>query len=244
MNKVNSLLSERLKTKERPKKMKSLASKSAEGGLSSFAGLFGSADLSPSEREKLEDLLTRYSGEGEDISDDLRSLVGITSEVKAINNQAAILHGERIKKAQQLFKGYREGAFSAWLMATYGNRQTPYNFLQYYEFYRVLPEGQKSLLEDVPRQAVYTLASRDGDVGSKVRFLEECKGLTKDRILQGIRESFPLSSEDGRRQKMESVLLTGLQKLHRQVKGKRMKLSSSQKEACRAMIEDLENLIS
>lgn len=79
--------------------------------------------------------MTQFSsGEG-NLTLDLAELSLITSEVKAINNQAAILHGERIKKAQTLLKSYQEGAFSAWLNATYGNRQTPYNLMQYYEFF-------------------------------------------------------------------------------------------------------------
>ena len=44
------------------------------------------------------------------------------------------------KERKTILKNYRDGAFSAWLIATYGNRQTPYNFLQYYELYITLPE--------------------------------------------------------------------------------------------------------
>ena len=90
---------------------------------------------------------------------DLEFLTTITSEVKAINNQAIILHGERIKQCTRTFlTKYRDGAFSAWLISTYGNRQTPYNFLQYYEFYQSLNLELQKRMDDMPRQVVlYTL---------------------------------------------------------------------------------------
>ena len=77
------------------------------------------------------------------------------------------MHGERIKKAQEILKSYRDGAFTAWLLAAYGNRQTPYNFLQYYELYTALSPGLHSQLEAMPRHAVYVLASRSGELTQK-----------------------------------------------------------------------------
>ena len=147
MAKVNSLLSERLKLPlEKLSKMTNLAEMSSSGHLSSFSGVFKVSELSDKEQEQLRFLLEEY-GEGQDIGQDFTSLSAITSEVKAINNQAAILHGERIKKAQELLKKYREGAFTFWLIQTYGNRQTPYNFLQYYELYQSLPHILLSKLD-------------------------------------------------------------------------------------------------
>src|ERR1700677_3684402 len=116
MSKFNDLLNLRFKTKETQQpKMTALVERSNNGDLSSFSGVFRVMPLNDQEKE------------------DLEALTAITSEVKAITNQAVILHGERIKRAQEILKKYRDGAFTAWLFATYGNRQTPYNFLQYYE---------------------------------------------------------------------------------------------------------------
>ena len=160
MSKVNDLLFSRLKQKF--SKMTELAEVSSKGQLSSFSGVFKVHPLSEQEHDSLEELLKSYQGETEvSIERDLDVLSGLTSEIKAITNQAAILHGERIQKAQQIFKNYRDGAFSAWLLTTYGNRQTPYNFLQYYEFYLELPSNLIPKLDEIPRQAIYTLASRD-----------------------------------------------------------------------------------
>src|ERR1700690_3631894 len=134
MSKVNDLLFNRLRQKF--SKMTELAEISSKGNLSSFAGVFKVSPLTVQEKEDLEALLNDYKSESQyAIADDLSTLSSLTSEIKAINKKAAILHGERIQKAQEILKKYRDGAFSAWLVNTYGNRQTPYNFLQYYEFY-------------------------------------------------------------------------------------------------------------
>ena len=154
MAKVNTLLTERLKKpSEKLSKMSTLAEMSSSGNLSSFSGVFRVAQLSTKEHENLQQLLTQYRKEEGSSLRDLEQLVSLTSEVKAINNQASILHGERIKKAQEILKRYQDGAFSAWLMQTYGNRQTPYNFLQYYELYIALPQVLIPKLSSMPKQA-------------------------------------------------------------------------------------------
>ena len=143
ISKFNDLLNLRFKQKEKtqPPKMTALVERSNNGDLSSFSGVFRVAQLNEKEKADLESILRTFRiGEAVDFDGDLKALMAITSEVKAITNQAVILHGERIKRAQELLKKYREGAFTAWLFSTYGNRQTPYNFLQYYEFYSILPQ--------------------------------------------------------------------------------------------------------
>lgn len=168
-----------------------MAKKSAEGNLTSFSGLFSIAELNEGERGYLEALLTEYNPGKQNINHDLNNLISITSEVKAINNQAAILHGERIKKAQKILTKYEEGAFSAWLVAAYGNRQTPYNFMQYYDFYTSMPNRLHPQIETMPRQAIYTLSSRSGDLNKKKAIVEKYNGETKSELLSLIRESFP-----------------------------------------------------
>ena len=100
-------------------------------------------------------------------------MISLTCEVKAINNQAAILHGERIKKAHQILTPYKDGAFTAWLISTYGNRQTPYNLMQYYEFCEAMPKNLREQIEWMPRQAVYVLATRTGEWKIKQEIVEK-----------------------------------------------------------------------
>ncbi len=117
MAKVNSLLFTALKTgDEKLSKMTNLVEMSSNGNLSSFSGSFPRQRRSMQKKKKSS---KRFSN---NIKTKLKrsttilsSFDSITSEVKAINNQAIILHGERIKKAQEILKNYRDGAFTAWL---------------------------------------------------------------------------------------------------------------------------------
>ena len=120
MSKFNDLLNLRFKQKavQQPK-MTALVERSNNGNLSSFSGVFRVSQLSEKEKADIETILHNFRmKETVDLEADLKALMAITSEVKAITNQAVILHGERIKRAQEIFKNYREGAFTAWLFST------------------------------------------------------------------------------------------------------------------------------
>ncbi len=228
MSKVNDLLFNRFRQKF--SKMTELAEISSKGNLSSFAGVFKVSPLTSQEKEDLETLLNEYKSESAyTISDDLLNLSSLTSEIKAINNQAAILHGERIQKAQEILKKYRDGAFSAWLINTYGNRQTPYNFLQYYEFYLQLPATLHPKLDEMPRQAIYTLASRDAPFDQKEELLKNYNGETKNEVLTLIRKTFPLEDRDGRREDLGEQAVIALKKLEELFIQKRFRPTDDQK---------------
>lgn len=213
MAKVQDLLSSRCKTtKNNTSKMAALAEQTAQGKRSGFSGLFSVEPLSDQEKNSLESLLDRYSNGSQDLEKDLNTLVSITSEVQAINNQAALLHGERIKKAQALLKKYADGAFTAWLIETYGNRQTPYNLLQYYEFHSKVCSSLRTQLEKMPRQAIYTLASREGCFEKKCEIVAQYKGETKAELLTLIRQIFPLNESDGRQTTSGEATLSALKK--------------------------------
>jgi hypothetical protein len=243
MSNVNSLLTERLKKGDHSSKMATLAKQSASGQLTSFSGIFGVSELTNNEKSSLERILTEYALEDDDVSNDLASLVSITSEVKAINNQAVLLHGERIKKAHGILTKYRDGAFTAWLIAAYGNRQTPYNFLQYYEFYETLPKALKPKVDTMPRQAVYTLASRQGAFEKKQAIITNYKGETKTELLQHIRKAFPLDVEDKRREDVGESAIKTLTRLYSSLKGKRTELSKQQKRSLGQLLENLQQIL-
>lgn len=243
MSNVNALLGERLKKSGQTSKMAAVAKQSAEGNLTSFSGIFSVSELSGADKESLAILLKEYASTDEDLSGDLNALISITSEVKAINNQAAILHGERIKKAHEILIKYQDGAFTAWLIATYGNRQTPYNFLQYYEFYEALPRSLRPQIEAMPRQAVYTLASRDGPLASKQRIVENFSGQTKAELLLQIRETFPLPVKDKRRPDFAQSAIQILQKLYHGLDSSEASITNQQKKTICQLLIDLRNLI-
>jgi hypothetical protein len=243
MAKVNTLLSERLKKPtEKVSKMSNLAGLSSSGNLSSFSGVFRVSQLSQAEHQNLEELLKQYGPQEEVSRQDLEQLVSLTSEVRAINNQAAILHGERIKKAQDILKGYRDGAFSAWLIQTYGNRQTPYNFLQYYELYTALPQMLIPKLSSMPKQALYTLASRTGSMALKEEIIKNYQGETKQELLDLIRKTFPLADTDKRAQDFSIYTITVLARLHEVLTGGPFAASSKQKKTIKSLLKQIAQL--
>lgn len=241
MSKVNSFLAQRLKSASKTlSKMTSLADLSSSGQLSGFAGIFQVTPLTEKEQEILKSILSEYCGDTNDVVKDFELLTGITSEVKAINNQAAILHGERIKKAQIILKDYRDGAFSAWLIATYGNRQTPYNLLQYYEFYTAIPKELHEKLSEMPRQVIYTLASRSGAQELKEEIVKNYHGQPKHELLLLIRNQFPLSDSDRRLKDLSNYTISTLEKLRLSLTPKNFNPSEAQKKKILELLHTLQ----
>jgi len=243
MSKVNALLTQRLRKTDSSSKMAAMAQQSANGHLSSFSGLFSISELSEREKSAIETILKEYAFDHEDVEQDLANLISITSEVKAINNQAALLHGERIKKAHTILTRYRDGAFTAWLLAAYGNRQTPYNLMQYYEFHEAMPKRLRLQIEAMPRQAIYTLASREGALEKKQEIVEKYQGETKAELLILIREAFPLDEKDGRRKNSGESAIEALRRLHRDLKKRPTHFTRTQKEAAMTLLEEIQRLI-
>lgn len=243
MANVNALLTKRLSKSDQSNKMAQMAKQSARGGLTSFSGVFSVTELNEDEKKTLEEILNEYATDQVNIGNDFSSLISITSEVKAINNQAAILHGERIKKAQTILKQYHDGAFTAWLIATYGNRQTPYNFLQYYEFYNAINQDLRPQIEIMPRQAVYTLASRDAPINEKVKIIKEYKGQTKSELLSLIRERFPLEEDDKRKQSIADSAILNLRRVYNSLDRKNLKLNRKHKRQLNEILDEIYVLV-
>jgi len=242
MVKFNDLLNLRLRSKEKQKpKMTALAELSNEGSLSSFSGVFKINTLNESEKDALSGILENFREEEKDvdIKQDLKNLTTITAEVKAITNQAVILHGERIKKAQKILRNYKEGAFTSWLMTTYGNRQTPYNFLQYYEFYMDMPQPLRTQIDSMPRQAIYTLASRSGDLVKKQDIVKNYKGQPKQELLSIIRKLFPLSEEDKRQPNLAEQAIVSLKKVHSLLTHHLFSPNNKQKDEISKILDEL-----
>ncbi len=242
MSKLTDILQERfLKKKENPK-MSDLAKQSTDGELTAFSGMFQLSKLANQEVSQIEEILKTHAiEEGAGVDHDLRDLLAITQEVRAITNQAVILHGERIKRAQNILKQYKEGAFTAWLIATYGNRQTPYNFLQYYEFYSKIPKNLQTKLEEMPRQAIYTLASRHGSQEMKEEIVKSYQGETKQQLLHKIRLEFPLASTDRRREDIGEGAAKILGKLAERFRT--AEISPEQKKTLIEQLHQLEGLL-
>lgn len=246
MAKFQDLLNFRFRAKDpdATDKMTALVERAASGDLSSFSGVFRVAELNETEKQELAGILREYrNNDADDVSADLKSLEAITSEVKAITNQAVILHGERIKRAQDLFKHYRDGAFTAWLFATYGNRQTPYNFLQYYEFYHTVPSDLHAKIDQMPRQVVYTLASRAGELEKKRQIIESYSGQPKKELLTLIRKQFPLPEDDRRHPNFTQHALQFLRRAKETLRNPVCVPSEAEKGQLKLVLEQLRQLV-
>lgn len=224
-------------------KMNELVERSSSTPLTSFSGAFQVNPISDNERVSLQTLLEKYQNEGSNISEDLNFLSTITSEVKAISNQAVILHGERIKRAQELFKKYRDGAFSNWLLKTYGNRQTPYNFMQYYELYTALPKKLQGIVDEMPRQAIYSLSSRSASQNKKEAFVKEYKGESKTELLEKLRSSFPLPKQDKRNPNKTKSVFDHLKRAMKVMKEDRFIPSNEEKMELKGLVKEIEVLL-
>lgn len=219
--------------------MASLVEMSSHGNLSSFTGVFRVGSLSPAEKEALSALLCEYKNETQEIEEDLLRLADITAEVKAINAQAILLHGERIERAQSLLKSYRDGAFTAWLIATYGNRQTPYNFWQYYKLFMALPVELQGKLEEMPRQAIYTLASRSASLEQKQEIVAQYQGEPKEQLLKLIRTTFPLAESDKRGRNEAEAVLSLMKRLSQTVCASSFRPTKTQKEKLLHLLKEV-----
>lgn len=238
MSKLNSLLMGRFKSHAKKEKMGELVERS-----SAPSNPFQVTSISAEEKKTLETLLKRYQKEETSIAEDLNFLSTITSEVKAISNQAVILHGERIKKAQELFKKYRDGAFSSWLLKTYGNRQTPYNFLQYYELYKILPKNLQGVVDEMPRQAIYSLSSRNVPQEKKIAFVQEYNGESKTTLLEKLRTSFPLPKQDKRNPNKTKHVLTLLTSVKQLIQEERFLPNRTEQNLIKTLMQEIGELL-
>lgn len=223
-------------TKKNETKMRILAERPSQ------LGMFTILPLNESEVDALKTLLQENQIDGSDITEDLSALKTITSEVKAIHAQAIILHGERIKKAREILVKYKEGAFSAWLVHSYGNRQTPYNFLQFYEFHQVLTDSLREKMMEMPKQAVYALASRSGQLDKKETLIREYSGESKENLLLKIRETFPLPTNDKRKVNFSDKVIALLSRLIEESKKVDWKLSKFESQQIQVLLQELRKI--
>lgn len=244
MENIKTLLAKRTHKTQNNSKMIEMAKRSAEGSLTSFSGVFTVQELAPKDKELIKELLEYYATPESCADGDLRSLISLTSEIKAIDNQAILLHGERISKAHKILTTYRDGAFTAWLILAYGNRQTPYNFFHYYRFHTLMPEELKPQLEKMPRQAIYTLASRDGDLIQKKKIVSQYSGETKQELMDAIRVCFPLDAQDKRGTDSADHIVKALQKLIKSLSPpSRLAMTQQQKQSIFSLLETVRHTI-
>jgi hypothetical protein len=175
------------------------------------------------------------------VNQHVEQLTNITKQIKSISAQSVLLHGERIKQAQDLLANYKEGAFTKWLMCTYGNRQTPYSMLRFYEFYQSAPKETRPIIESAPKKCVYMLASRDGDEAKKLDLLKEHGSSSQSDLLLLIQSTFPLEETD-KRKPLNLSTIESMKKLCLKLESRSKYLTENDRISIKNLIERLQNL--
>jgi hypothetical protein len=168
-----------------------------------FNSVFDTKPLDLDDASRLEKLLRDALNPGsrthQQVSEDLISLKQITAEIKAIGKQGTILMGERVHRARELLKPYRDGTFSKWLESAFGTRRTGYNVLAYYELYAALTqESHREYFKKLQQRTAYLLASRVGAIETKIEIINDYHDRTHDELAILIRKKLPTDSSDKR----------------------------------------------
>lgn len=175
------------------------------------------------------------------VDEHIKKISDITQQIKSISVQSVLLHGQRIKEAQEILKEYKDGAFTKWLMTTYGNRQTPYSMLNYYDLYQSIPLSHKAILESTPKKAVYLLASKKGDLSKKIEILESHSKSKQKEIISAIQETFP-SLESDRRKSKGTNLIHFLDQITTKIEKRQKSLTQVEEKCIKKILDRLTKL--
>lgn len=171
---------------------------------SNFSSVFDVQPLDAEEGNEIEKLLNdNYQGSEEiSLNIDVAQIKSLTAEIRAIGKQGVILMGERVHKAREILKPYRDGTFTKWLESAFGARRTGYNLLAYYELYMALPAiDLKENFKRIPQKAAYVLASRSGALEIKMEIIREHGDSSINELISVIQEKLPIALEDKRKSK-------------------------------------------
>jgi len=214
--------------------------------ISPTIGIPITVNLTPEEERQIQKLLVDGYRPGvvseEVVAEHVQQLTNITKQIKSISAQSILLHGERIQQAQNILCDYHEGSFTKWLMSTYGNRQTPYSMLRYYEFYQSAPKEARSMIEAAPKKCMYLLASRDADQEKKIEFIQNHGTSRQSDLLLLIQSTFPIEETDKRKPLMASTI-TSMGKLCYKLEGRSKYLSENDRLDIEKLIQRLQKLL-
>ena len=119
----------------------------------------------------------------------------------------------------------------------------PYNFLQYYELYTSMPKNLHPKIESMPKQAIYSLASRTASTHKKRSFIEKCQKQNKQEILQLIRDQFPLAEYDKRQPNHYNTLVNLLNRVHLTLNQKKHTLTQKNKQTLQNLLNQIQQTV-
>ncbi len=213
--------------------------------VNSFTSIFDMKPLDNEEQTELEQLLHKGAqpenmAAGQ-IANDISHLQQITAEIKAISKQGAVLVGERVYRAREILKPYRDGTFTQWLESTFGARKSGYNALSYYELYIALPdEVIREIFKKLQHRTAYILASRIGDIATKSEIISQYHDKSHSELLAVIQEKLPVPVKDKRKKKASyKKLVTDARKIIEKLHDRKSELSTKDRGA----LSDLREII-
>jgi len=171
-----------------------------------FNAVFDPKPLDEAEQRSIEKLLVESYRPGtieeKKVEEDVQTLKNLTAEIKAIGRQGIVLMGERVSKAREMLKPYKDGTFTKWLDTTFGTRKTGYNALSYFELYRKLHNLEiKEKFKKIPLRAAYVLASREGSLSVKEEIIRKYHKLGHIDLVTIIQEQLLIPKEKTRDKK-------------------------------------------
>ena len=106
-----------------------------------------------------------------------------------------------------------------------------------------MPTELHTKIDQMPRQAVYTLASRNGDLERKQEIVHNYAGQPKQELLKMIRQMFPLAEDDGRMPNFGGHGLTFLKRAKEMFKNSHCRLTPEEKTKAQQLIDQIRVLI-
>jgi hypothetical protein len=162
---------------------------------------------------------------------DAHKIKEISAEIKAIGKQGVLLVGEKLYKAREILKSYVDGTFTKWLDIVMPSRKTGYNALRYYELYESLPNDIQTIFKEIAQKPAYILASRTGDMATKVEIIKNSKGMEIEALVTLIQEKLPTAIGDRRKGKSPwCKLVDGIRKALEKLQDSKDVLTAHEKE--------------
>ena len=203
--------------------------------VNSFNAFIDARPLDPKEANEIDRLLHENFVPGQidegQPSKDAEELKTLSSEIKAIGRQGIVLVGERVHRAREILKNYKDGTFTKWLDATFDSKKTAYNRLNYFEFYRSLPPSLQEPFKRIPQKAAYILASREGSIEKKEEIIREYSDMEVKDLVPLIQEMLPAASNDKRSTKSSNDrLIDSLREVFKKIRKRKDTLSEKNKD--------------
>ena len=115
--------------------------------------------------------------------------------------------------------------------------------MQYFELYSSLPKKLQGIVDEMPRQAIYSLSSRAISYEKKEAFVKEYQGESKTQLLEKLRKSFPLAKKDKRNPNKSKGVLDNLNKALVGIKDDRFIPSEEERKELQKLLGELKELL-